>query len=118
MLYDNDPWLNPFKGAIDARKQRILAAKEAVAAKAGSLYDAANNHLYYALHKEDGCWVFREWAPSAVRIYLIGDFNGWRKNERFALRNIGGGTWELKVPVDEIEPFIVKICHFMHSPVV
>lgn len=104
MLYDNDPWLNPFKGAIDARKQRILAAKEAVAAKAGSLYNAANNHLYYALHKEDGCWVFREWAPMAARIYLIGDFNGWRKNERFALRNIGGGTWELKVPEDEIEP--------------
>ena len=104
MLYDNDPWLNPYKGAIEARKKRILAARDKVAAAEGSLYNAANNHLYYALHREDGCWVFREWAPNASRITLIGDFNGWKMSERYALKSVGGGNWELKVPESEIEP--------------
>ena len=104
MLYDNDPWLNPYKAAVDARKKRIIAARDAIAAGAGSLYNAANNHLYYALHKEDGCWVFREWAPAAARLFLVGDFNGWKKSDKYALKSVGGGNWEIKVPEDEIAP--------------
>ena len=103
MLYDNDPWLNPFKDAITARHERILAAKKSIA-PGGKLFDAANNHLYYCLHKEDGCWVFREWAPSATKIYLTGDFNGWKKSDAYALQPIGGGSWELRVPEARIEP--------------
>ena len=104
MLYDNDPWLNPYKAAIEARKRRILAARDIVASAAGSLYNAANNHLYYALHREDGCWVFREWAPNASGIFLIGDFNGWKKSPEYALKSVGGGNWEIKVPEGEIAP--------------
>ena len=103
MLYDNDPWLNPYKEAIDARHGRIMAAREAIAGER-RLYDVANNHLYYALHQEDGQWVFREWAPSATAISLIGDFNGWKKDERYALQPIGGGNWELRLPVETIRP--------------
>ena len=103
MIYDNDPWLNPFRGAIDARKNRIQEARKAIAGD-GTIYDAVNNHLYYTLHKEDGNWVFREWAPSAVRIYVIGDFNGWKKDPRYAMRPAGEGNWELLVPEDEIAP--------------
>ncbi len=102
MLYDNDPWLNPYKAAIEARKQRILAARDTVCAAAGKLYDAANNHLFYALHREEGCWVFREWAPNASAIYLTGDFNGWKKSPEYALRDVGGGNWEIRVPEDKI----------------
>ena len=102
MLYDNDEWLKPYKKAIDARKKRILAAREAIAGKGGSIYGAVNNHLWYALHKEGGCWVFREWAPNAARLYLVGDFNGWKRSERYALQPVGDGNWELRVPEDEI----------------
>ena len=101
MLYDNDPWLNPFRDAIDARKKRILDAKAQIAS-GGRIYNSVNNHLYYTLHKEDGCWVFREWAPTATRIYLIGEFNQWKKDARFALQPCGGGNWELRVPESEI----------------
>ena len=103
MLYDNDPWLNPYKEAIDARHGRIMAAREAIAGER-RLYDVANNHLYYALHQEDGQWVFREWAPSATAISLIGDFNGWKKDGRYALQPIGDGNWELRLPVETIRP--------------
>ena len=60
--------------------------------------DAANNHLYYGLHKDARGWVIREWAPNASRIYLIGDFNNWKRTPDYALSPVGSGNWELRLP--------------------
>ncbi|MBP9998222.1 MAG: alpha amylase C-terminal domain-containing protein [Bacteroidales bacterium] len=96
-IYETDPWLEPFKDAIEARHSRILAQKKKLAGK-GPLTKAVNNHLYYPLHLEDGQWVIREWAPNASRIYLIGDFNNWKRTDAYMLKPAGQGNWELKVP--------------------
>ena len=97
-IYETDPYLMPYKGAIDARHQRILDMKRHIAGD-GLLKDAVNNHMYYGLHRcGDGSWVFREWAPNATRIYLVGDFNNWKKVDSYALRPIGGGNWEIALP--------------------
>ena len=98
MIYDTDPYLMPFRTAIDVRHARILQERDAIAVN-GSLSAGVNNHLYYGLHRTaDGGWVFREWAPNATKIYLIGDFNNWHRTEGFALKPIGGGNWELTLP--------------------
>ena len=98
MIYDKDPWLEPYKIAIDARHMRILEAEKHLAGKL-PLKDAVNNHLYYGLHRrEDGSWVFREWAPSATRIYLIGEFNNWKRTSAYALSPVGNGNWEITLP--------------------
>ena len=97
MIYDQDPYLLPFKDAIDVRHKRIEESK-AFFAVDGSLSKGINNHLYYCLHKEDGFWVLREWAPNANRIYLIGDFNNWKRTSAYELRPIGGGNWEIRIP--------------------
>ena len=98
MLYDIDKWLKPYKDAIDKRQKMILDAKEKLS-KDGSLSKGLNNHMYYGLHHDDqGNWVFREWAPNATKIYLIGDFNNWKRSEAYALRPLGGGNWEIKLP--------------------
>ncbi|MBP5172176.1 MAG: 1,4-alpha-glucan-branching enzyme, partial [Bacteroidales bacterium] len=96
-IYQSDPWLEPWKDAIEARHTRILEWKKKLAGK-GSLSDAANNHLFYGLHKDKEGWVFREWAPNATRIYLIGDFNNWKKSEAYALKPVGNGNWEICLP--------------------
>lgn len=97
MIYDTDPYLKPFQPAIDARHDRIEAEKEKIAID-GSLSKGINNHLYYGLHKlKNGSWIFREWAPNATRIFLIGDFNNWRRSEAYALKPIGGGNWEIEL---------------------
>jgi len=100
MIYDSDPYLMPYKDAIDARHQRILDARKAMTgSEDGSISDKANNHLYYGLHRqEDGSWVFREWAPNATRVHLVGDFNGWKRTGGYSLNPIGGGNWELVIP--------------------
>ncbi len=42
--------------------------------------------------------MFREWAPNATDIYLIGDFNNWQETEKYRCKRIEGtGNWELKL---------------------
>lgn len=97
-IYETDPYLAPYKEAIENRHERILEERDKIALD-GSLADGLNNHLYYGLHKDaDGSWVFREWAPNASRIYLIGEFNNWRRTAAYSLNPIGGGNWEIRLP--------------------
>lgn len=63
-----------------------------------TLTDFANGHKYYGLHKLSRGWVFREWAPNATKLYLVGDFNNWQETERYEAKRIDDhGTWELKL---------------------
>ena len=97
MIYETDPWLAPYKDAIDARHRRILDAWADIAVD-GSLSRGLNNHLYYGMHRTaEGDWVFREWAPNATKVYLIGEFNNWKRTEAYALKPVGGGNWEITV---------------------
>ena len=98
MIYDHDEWLVPFKEAIDNRHEMIAQMRDRLSVN-GSLADAMNNHIYYGLHRDDkGNWIFREWAPNATKIYIIGEFNNWKRTEAYALRPIGGGNWEIVLP--------------------
>ena len=54
---------------------------------------------YFGLHREGRNWVFREWAPNATDIYLIGDFNEWKESEDYRLKRLGNsGNWEIVLP--------------------
>ena len=96
-IYETDPWLEPHRGAIDARHERILADRRKLAGD-GPIGPAVNNHIYYPLHREGGDWVIREWAPNATRIYLVGDCNNWKRTEAYAFKPVGAGNWELRIP--------------------
>ena len=98
-IYEADPGLAPFKEAIDSRCRRILDARDKIVGQSGgSLRDSINNHLYYGLHKEpDGSWVIREWAPDASRIFLIGEFNNWKRTGAYEFKVAGQGNWELRL---------------------
>ena len=64
------------------------------------LSDFATGYLYYGLHRnEKGEWIFREWAPNATEIFLIGDFNNWKESPKYALKKSKNGQdWEIKLP--------------------
>ena len=98
-IYQTDPWLEPYKAAIEARHERILKARDKIVPReASSLSEGVNNHLYYGLHKDsDGSWVIREWAPNATRIYLIGEFNNWKRTSAYEFKVAGAGNWELRL---------------------
>ncbi|MGM9740632.1 MAG: alpha-amylase family glycosyl hydrolase [Candidatus Cryptobacteroides sp.] len=97
-IFDADPYLVPFKEKILARHERIEACREKISVD-GSLSAGLNNHLFYGLHRdENGGWIFREWAPNASRIYLIGEFNNWKRTTAYELKPTGGGNWEIRLP--------------------
>ena len=96
-IYETDPWLEPYREAIEARHQFILDTKEKLCGK-GTLSAAVNNHIYYPLHLEEDMWVIREWAPNATRICLIGDFNNWKRSAAYSFSPVGQGNWELRLP--------------------
>ena len=102
MIYDSDPYLAPYRERIDRRYRSIVFQKQETAGYGRRLCDAVNNHLYYGVHLENDSVVFREWAPNATAVYLIGDVNGWRKDERYRLAGIGSGDWELRLPAAEM----------------
>ncbi|MBQ0006800.1 MAG: alpha amylase C-terminal domain-containing protein [Alistipes sp.] len=97
MFYDRDSYLAPYVGILRHRYESLMLSKEEMAGYGRGLSDSANNHLFYCAHLENGMMVFREWAPNATAIYLLGDCNGWRKDEDFRFGNIGNGNWELRV---------------------
>ena len=98
MIYSSDKWLLPYKDVIDRRNRMILDLKDRLSVD-GSLSKGMNNHIYYGMHRDaQGNWVFREWAPNANKIYLIGDFNNWKRSDAYALRPLGGGDWEIVLP--------------------
>ena len=86
-IVEHDSWLEPFEGAIRGRHDHALwKIGQLTQNGKRTLSDFASGHLYYGLHKLTRGWVFREWAPNATEIYLIGDFNGWQETEK-AIRN-------------------------------
>ena len=99
----NDPWLEPFAAAIEGRHADAEKKLEELTRNTGgSLVDFANAYKYYGLHRDTNGWVFREYAPNATNIWLIGDFSNWEDLEQFRLTRLEDGTWEVHVPADAI----------------
>ena len=98
-LVEEDKLLKPFAGIIEKRHQQVLAMEREFTYRTTRLSDKCNYYLYYGLHRTNEGWVFREWAPNATAIYLLGEFNDWRKHPDYVLTKVGDGNWEIKLPL-------------------
>jgi len=101
-LVASDPYLEPYADAIQGRYDYAVRKEHELTAGA-PLKDFADGYLYFGLHKTKEGWVFREWAPNATAIYLIGDFNHWQKSENYKLVSLGNGNWEGLFPEKAME---------------
>jgi 1,4-alpha-glucan branching enzyme len=98
----DDAWLRPFEPHL---LRRAGKHEEAMArlAKNGSLLSFADAHFYYGLHRTETGWVFREWAPHATSVNLIGDHSGWQELPEFSCTRLNPkGDWELHLPPDAL----------------
>ena len=102
-LVEDDKLLKPFAGIIEKRHRQALAMEREFTYRTTHLSDSCNSYLYYGLHRTNEGWVFREWAPNATAIYLLGEFNEWRKHPDYALTKVGDGNWEIKLPQEALE---------------
>ncbi|MDD7593823.1 MAG: alpha amylase C-terminal domain-containing protein [Peptoniphilaceae bacterium] len=92
-----DPWLAGFEDDLLLRL-RNLETKRSFLLGDGpdsvSLSEFANGHEYYGFHRTETGWVYREWAPNAHMLFLVGDFNGWQRYTHPMHRN-EQGDWEI-----------------------
>ena len=101
-IIKNDPWLEPYAEAITGRYQDAVNKERELVGKGGSLVDFANAHNYFGLHRTPDGWVFREWAPNATDIVLIGDFSRWQEMAKYRLTRKDNGVWELCLKANDL----------------
>lgn len=80
-LIQLDPWLEPYADALRQRHRHYLLRRRHVIDAGRSLADFARGHQFFGFNRgehdgQPGVW-YREWAPKAVALALIGDFNKW-----------------------------------------
>ena len=100
----NDPWLEPYAPAIEGRHEDVVRKLHQLTSHTGgSLVEFANAYKYYGLHHlPEGGWVFREYAPNATGITLIGTFNDWTPTPEYSLNKNAAGVWEVELPEDAL----------------
>jgi 1,4-alpha-glucan branching enzyme len=102
-LLESDPYLTPFSDQIRRRLERIEETEQDLTQRKMSLADFASGHEYFGLHFHRDEWVFREWAPNATAVYLIGDMSEWKEREEFALEKISDDcVWEVRLAADKL----------------
>lgn len=93
-ILDYDNMLIPFENDLESRSNNYQKKLNELLGGNISLIDFANGHEYFGFHKTKNGWVYREWAPGADELYLMGDFNNWQREE-FKLNRIDNGVFEL-----------------------
>ncbi len=93
-IFEYDEYLKPFENDINLRYNLYTNKKKSLLDEGQTLKDFANAHEYFGFHKTGGVWVYREWAPGADKVYVMGDMNGWNKTQ-LALDRLDGGVWEI-----------------------
>jgi len=92
-----DPYLKPFQPLIEKRIKLYKDKKAEIEKQEGSLANFALGYNKFGICKTKGGFVYREWAPGATSLSLIGDFNGWDPNSHSAKKDLFG-VWTVELP--------------------
>jgi len=99
-LLKSDPYLRPYEKIIQRRLRKITETELRLTQGKMTLAEFASGHEYFGLHFRDNQWIFREWAPKAAAIFMVGDMTGWQEKDEFALTAIEDGVWEIILPAE------------------
>lgn len=99
-----DPKLEPHADHLAYRYATYAERKKAIESAEGSLEAFSRGYERYGFTTDSstGEITFREWAPAAAHVALIGDFNGW-DGEATPMTRDEFGTFEVKLPKGAIE---------------
>ena len=99
-LIKDDPWLESQRGGIELRIERLTEIRSRIDVDGGLMGPISEGHHRYGFTRSTGdargVW-YREWAPSARALFLIGDFNGWDRAAHPMQRD-DWGVWSLFLP--------------------
>ena len=100
-LIDTDPLLKPYRTQLRERFTHYQRFKTEIEKTGGVLGEISQGHRYFGFNRgehegETGIW-YREWAPSATALALIGDFNGWSRHAN-PMSVDDWGVWHIFLP--------------------
>ncbi|KAL9584082.1 MAG: hypothetical protein Q9212_002329 [Teloschistes hypoglaucus] len=101
-----DSWLSPFKEALRSRYSHAQKWIKTINETEGGLekFSRGFERFGFVVH-ENGDITYREWAPNAMRAYLIGDFNGWNRDAT-PMTKEEYGRWSVTLPAKDGQPAI------------
>jgi len=110
-MIELDPWLAPYAQKL---KDRCRFFQESVAKfdnTGGLLGQVSQGHHYFGFNRGElwgkpGVW-YREWAPQALQLRVIGDFNQWDRMAHPMVRD-EFGVWSLFLPDDQWKDKLVS----------
>ncbi|MEJ2156246.1 MAG: alpha amylase C-terminal domain-containing protein [Desulfobacteraceae bacterium] len=103
-LLQDDPYLEPYRSVLLHRFALIDQTRQKLLREEKSLAEFASGHEYFGLHFRNEQWVFREYAPNAEAVHLIGKLSDWRELPDLACRRLDDhGVWELRMPAHRLK---------------
>ncbi|KAF1833141.1 alpha-glucan branching enzyme [Decorospora gaudefroyi] len=101
-----DGYLEPFRDALKSRFSKAQQWIKTINETEGSLEKFSRGYERFGFTVQpNGDVVYREWAPNALRAYLIGDFNDWNRDATPMTKN-DFGVFEVTVPGQNGQPTI------------
>lgn len=99
-----DGWLQPYTREIRTRMRLFDLAVARLTKKFGSLENCSRGFERMGFNRcpETSEWVYREWAPGARELSLIGDFNGWDRSAT-PMRRDSNGVWSVTLPPNALK---------------
>ena len=100
-LIELDPLLQPYAQQLRERFRHYQSYKAKVEKTGGILGEISQGHRYFGFNYgknngDSGVW-YREWAPGAKYLSLIGDFNEWNR-DMHPMSVDEWGIWHLFLP--------------------
>ncbi|MGC8624905.1 MAG: alpha-amylase family glycosyl hydrolase [Phycisphaerae bacterium] len=100
-LIVGDPWLEPYAEKLRQRWSHYRKMREGIEKAGGLLATVSQGHHYFGFNRGEnsgrtGVW-YREWAPAAAQLHLIGDFNTWNRRSHPMTRD-SYGVWVIFLP--------------------
>jgi 1,4-alpha-glucan branching enzyme len=102
-----DPWLAPYEAGLRRRADHFRWLRRQIAPDGDLLGPVSQGHRHFGFNRGEldgspGLW-YREWAPGAGYLALIGEFNGWDRGAHAMSKDVWG-VWELFLPDRDGEP--------------
>lgn len=99
-----DPWLAPYAGKLAERMDYYRSVRSRIESQGGLLGPISQGHHFFGINPgerggQPGLW-YREWAPAAHAVSLVGDFNGWNREADPCERD-EFGVWQRFFPESE-----------------
>jgi len=103
-LIQKDALLKSYRESTERRLKITKDTESRLTGGSMALAEFASGHEYFGLHFREDRWVFREWAPNASALYLVGDMTDWEEKKAFVLERVGrNGIWEINLPADTLK---------------